>query len=429
MSAGCDNVEPAAVAAAEGPDDRYRNLRKLGADMGLTPDAVDAALNRADAARNANRRAQHEGRTIDWPAWKGKTPPARQWLVQDWLSADPTLFSGVGGIGKSLIAQTIGTALATGREFLATPAQPVRVLMWACEDDEDELVRRQFSICRYFGIELDAIHGRLFVEPRRGCENTLMELEYGKPVFTTEYFRLLEQINDLGIDVFIADNNGQMYGGNENDRHQVTRYVNGLQGLVRGRPFTAMPVGHVSRSAGSEFSGNAAWENACRMRWFIDYWLPGQKPKDAPDPAPSDPIYLCKRKTNYSERDYRRFYFRNGLFVPETYRSAGPAAASARMELAEAIVLKGLPRIGTMGLHSSNAPTSTNYLPKQLMAHKLNEDHTLSELAGAMRRLMTAGRLKMGVVGKRQNRMDREGLVIAGDAWRPPAEPEEDVPF
>lgn len=369
-------------------------------------------------------------RPIDWAAWKAREPPPKLWRMQDWLGDEATLFAGTGGVGKSLVAQTLATALATGREFIpgAPAAQPLKVLMWMCEDDEHELVRRQLAILKHFGLSLDDMEGKLIVEPRRGRNNTLMELAYGRPEFTSEYLLLREQVNDLGIDVLFADNNGQMYGGNESDRHQVTQYVNGMQGLVHGRPFTPVLIGHIARAQGSEFSGNAAWENACRMRWFLDHWLPGEKPEKPTEPVPTEPIYLCKRKTNYSTRDYRRLYWREGLFVPQAHPTGQRFDTKAREELADAIVLKGLPRIVQMGKHATEAQTSTYYLPRQLIAHKLHEGHTTKELAAAMNRLMTAGRLKVAVVGKNSNRMDKRGLVST-DPPPTEAEPDADIPF
>jgi hypothetical protein len=286
-------------------------------------------------------------------------------------------------------------------------------------------VRRQLAICKYFGIDFGELEGRFFVESRRGWNNTLLDLEYGRPLFTTEFLLLREQVNDLAIDVLVLDNIGQVYGGNENDRHQVTRFVNGCQGLVRGRPFAPIFVGHVSRSPRSEFAGNLAWENACRMRWFIDYWLPGEKPAEATDPAPTDPIYLCRRKTNYSARDYRRFHYRNGLFVPEDIQAGRRFDTQAREELVEAIVLAGLRKIDKMGMPSQNAPTSIYYLPRQLLRHKLNETYSIAELDGAITRLMGSGRLRIDVVGKTKNRKRREGLVEV----TPKNATDEDIPL
>jgi RecA-family ATPase len=252
---------------------------------------------------------------IDWAKLQGKTPPPRVWWIQDWLTPAPTLCAGAGGSGKSLLWQTLGTALALGREFIGATTAPLRVLMWACEDDPDEIWRRQAAICAHFGIKIETLQGIMNVVPRLGCDNTLLDLTYGKPTFTPEYLLLREEVNDVKADVFVADNNRHIFGGNESDGHQVTMFVNGMNGMVRGRAFAPVLLGHTSRAAGSEFSGSAAWENACRMRLYLGPTLPDQKPEQD-EPPDEDTMYLARRKANYTAKDWRRLKFVNGLWLP-----------------------------------------------------------------------------------------------------------------
>jgi hypothetical protein len=232
---------------------------------------------------------------------------------------------------------------------------------------------------------------------------------FGKPTFTPAFFKLREQVNDLRVDALVLDNVGQTFGGNESDRHQVTVFVNGIHGIVRGRSFAPILLGHVARAAGSEFSGSAAWENACRMRWYMGHSLPDQKPDDE-EPTDTDVVYLAKRKANYTERDYRRLTYQRGLLVPE---SSGGARFDAgyRNDLAERIVLKGLAKLKEAGIHATDGKTSPDYLPTQIVAKGFNEAHSKKELAAAMHRLIGSGKLRRDVVGKYPNRSPRFGLV------------------
>jgi RecA-family ATPase len=377
-------------------DRRLRHLREF---LGLE-----------DRSTQSDEPETPERAPIDWLAWRGRTPPLREWWIQDWLGPSPTLCSGTGGIGKSLLWQAIATSLATGREFLGPIARELRVLAWMCEDDENEIVRRQASICGHFEIGLDDLHGKLYVEPRLGYDNTLLDLCFGKPTFTPAFLKLRERVNDLAIDVLVLDNVGQTFGGNESDRHQVTVFVNGIHGIVRGRPFAPVLLGHVARTQGSEFSGSAAWENACRMRWYMGTSLPDQKP-DEDDPPNTDTVYLCKRKANYSEKDYRRLTYRHGLLVPEEY--AGQRFdASYRNDLAERIVMKAMTKLTEVGIQPSDGKTSGDYLPTQIVAKGFSEGHSKKELASAMHRLMAVGRLKRVEVGFYSNRNPRYRLVV-----------------
>jgi RecA-family ATPase len=311
---------------------------------------------------------RHAPPPIDWSLLEGRTPPPRTWWIQDWLSPEPTLCSGAGGIGKSLLWQTLATALATGTEFLGATTTPLNVLLLACEDSENEIWRRQVTICQHFKLGLRALE-RLHIVPRRGLDNTLLDLTYGRPTFTPEFVLLREQVNDLRADVLILDNIGQTFGGNQNDPHQVTLFVNGLLGLVKSRDFAPVLLGHVARSANSEFAGSAAWENACRMRWYMGTTLPDQK-ADEDEKPDTALIYLAKRKANYTDRDWRRLRFNEGLLVPERV-ATGRQDAQARDEAAEQCVLAAVAKLKFMGIAVTDGRTSEDYLPKQILAKKL----------------------------------------------------------
>src|SRR5581483_2119374 len=285
---------------------------------------------------------------IDWSTLTGD-PPERTWWIPDWLSPHPSLNSGAGGIGKTRLWQTLATSLVIQRDYLGPVLAPLKVLIWSCEEDTDEIWRTQDAINRYFGITMTDIAGRLHVVSRRGLDNTLLELVMGKPMLTPVYHNdLKQQINDLGVDMFVGDNIAQMYGCNESDRHQVTLFVNSIAGLVRDRPFCPVLLGHVARSQGSEFSGSAAWENAVRMRWYLGSSLPDQKP-DEDEPVDPDVVYLARRKANYTAKDWRRLRFQNGLLVPEQPEGRR-FDQSFRDDDAERIVLAAIPKLVAAGL-------------------------------------------------------------------------------
>jgi RecA-family ATPase len=345
---------------------------------------------------------------LDWAKLATKEPPPRSWVLPHWLGYDPTLVAGAGAIGKTLLLQMIGTALSMQRRYIEDAIRPCRVLMWAGEDQHDELWRRQVDICRYFGLEMADLKGKFIIEPRHGLDNTLLDLPFGKPTFTPLLLELRQQVNDYQADALVLDNIAQVYGGVD-ERHQVTMFVNGVAGLVRHRPFAPIFLGHVARTAGSEFSGSAAWENACRMRWYLGSTLPDQKPDDD-QPNDDDTRYLARRKANYSPRDWVRLTYRDGVLIPD---QAEPRRFDTghRHELAEAVVLKGLGKLRDAGVLATDGPNSPDYLPRQILAKGFAEDHSKKELAAAMNQLMGAGRLRRDVVGKYSNRTPRFGLV------------------
>lgn len=355
---------------------------------------------------------------MKWGSLAGGLPPSRSWVIDHWLGFHLTLIAGRGGIGKTLLAQMIGTALGIGRDFLDRVERPLRSLLWACEDDHDELWRRQLPINDYFGIGMDAIDGKFLAESRIGCENAIFSVEFGRALWTPIYEELRQQINDERIDVLFLDNIGQTYAGGKADEHMVTRFGNGLSGLVSGRPFCPVMLGHPARAQGSEFSGSAAWENVPRMRWYLGEQLPDQKEEDR-DPA-TDVRYLAKRKQNYTARDYRRFTYANGVLVPDAPEIAGPPGIveAIRRRNAERAVLDAVGWLRERNLsatHSHNSPA--RYLPKLMAENRIEGGFTRAELAAALTRLIGDKRLLVDQpLGKNEHRKPVLGLALPSES-------------
>lgn len=378
-------------------------------------DLADALAEKRDVsvwlhAPTPARPARHPMR---WPELQALIPPERAWQVSHWLGAGTTLLAGRGGIGKTLLAQTLATALALGRNFLDAIAIPKRVLFWACEDDHDELWRRQIAICRYLTCEMADLEGKLVIEPRSGLDNTLFYAEYGAPKWTPLFGELGAQVNDYAADVTFIDNIGQTFGGKENDRHHVTSFVNGMTGLAHGRLHSTVILAHPGKQEASEFSGSTAWENSVRMRWYMGTKLPDQEVKEDDPEEDPDVRYIAKRKTNYTVKDYRKLIYRQGVF--ETALEAGSLSErytfGRREEGAEEIVLKALDRFVETQVRTTEGKSSPDYLPRKIRDMKLAQDFSQKELFEAMNRLRMAGRIAEGTIGKYPNRTPKFGFV------------------
>jgi hypothetical protein len=387
-------------------EDREQEFRELEAQ-------------RADVSAyvaEANFGPPDKSSAIDWTALAEREPPARLWRVNHWLGAGPTLLAGSGGIGKSLLAQTMATALALGRWYIDEIAEPQTVLMWSCEDDHDELWRRQVAICRFFEVPISALAGKLIIEPRLGKANALFGLAFGQPTWTSLREDLVQQVNDYRATVLFLDNIGQVYGGNENDRHHVTTFVNGISGITKW-PLSTVLLGHPAKTVGSEFSGSTAWENAVRMRWFLGTTLP-----DQPEAATAEDgvRYLAKRKSNYSVHDWRRLTYRDGALAADP-PADGPNsyAAQSRADGAQRRVLFTLRKLAERSIRTTSAQNSPDFLPRKIVELKLAEDYTQRELRDAMNTLLMDGRIVNGKVGVRSNRASLYGLVeVSGDCTK-----------
>ena len=348
---------------------------------------------------------------LQWSALDGIEPPPFDWLLNHWLSWHPTLLAGRGGIGKSLLIQQLGTQLACGLPTWCPAVSPVRVLYWACEDDHDQLWRRQAKICAHLNIGLAALDGWFRVDARHGFENTLLSTEFGRPMWTGQIELLREQVNDLKTDILILDNLGHIFGANENVRHDVTLFVNGIVGLVQDRPFCPILLGHPSKAPDSQYSGSTAWENAVRMRWYLNDKLPDQK--DTSDDADPDYRVLAKRKSNYTRLDYVQFRFGDGVLVPEQLEDSAPGLMqNLRKRKARNVILSALPKLAEVEIFCNDS-TGRNYLPTVLLDHKMADGCTKTELADAMRAMILAKELTRDVVGKNAARKPINGLKVA----------------
>jgi hypothetical protein len=392
----------------------YKPVKLNGS--GRAPEDVPPVIDRIAQAEASVERSipRNLPVRVNWSALDGRTLPAREWAIEHWLGFHLTLIAGRGGIGKTLLAQMLGTALSNGLDFLDRTPRPLRALLWACEDDHDELWRRQLAINDFFSIGMDAIDGKFIAESRIGCENVLFSVEYGRALWTPVYEELRQQANDERIDVLFLDNIGQTYAGNKADEHMVTHYGNGLSGLVSGRPFCPALLGHPARALGSEFSGAAAWENVARMRLYLGENLPDAKEEER-DPT-SNVRYLAKRKQNYTAKDYRRFTYQNGVLVPDAPEIVGAPGIveSIRRRNAEQAVLEAVPWLAERGLAGSHTHTARDkYLPKLMAAHKIHRGFTGTELAEAITRLIGEKRLLVDQeFGRNKDRKVVYGLKV-----------------
>lgn len=353
--------------------------------------------------------APYTRRPLDWTRLADLEPPDRDWAIEGWLGmGHVTLLAGLGGIGKTLLAQAVGSALALGRQYIDTVPQPRRVLMWAAEDDDNELWRRQLAIAAHFRAPLSDFADAFTVESFADRDCTLMDADLsGRLALTGMYRELAEQIRGLRADVVILDNSARLFAGREIDRAQVTRFVAMLNAAAGGA--AVLLLAHPGRAAGSEYSGSTAWENAVRARMFLSDRPPGATA--SPDDEPNgDARYLARRKANYSARDLRTLRYENGVLVPEQ-AAPGELMGGLARKRNESIVLAATRKLIEVGQQPTDGASSPAYLPKLIVEFRLHEGRTRRDLADAMRSLMVEGKLRREVIGKYANRSDRFGLV------------------
>ncbi len=347
---------------------------------------------------------------LNLPDLAGRVPPDRAWALLYWIIlGHPHLLVGAGGIGKSTFLLQLAVCLTLARYFIDSIPASLKVLLWACEDDADELWRRLLCVARWLDVPLEDLAGRLIIAPRHGMDNVLITSEFGRLQFTPTMQELRAQALDTGAQVVMLDNLAHVYGADENRRHDVTFFLNGLAGALPG--IATILAGHPSRSLGSEFSGSSAWENAVRCRLYLGRSLPDQPDED--DAGDDAVRYLARRKANYSARDWRRFRFADGVLVPDAVELDGAGIVGQLREArAERVVLDAARRLAEMGLRFTDGSTSPQFLPRLILEYKLAQGCSKSQLAAAMREAMLAGSITRAVVGNYSNRSPMYGLKV-----------------
>lgn len=376
------------------------NALHMGSEAGFTDD-FEKLIAKAEPA------VQQKNKALDWVALAKTEPPARLWAIEHWLGmGHVTLLAGAGGTGKTSVAQAMASCLAMGRDYLDNVLSARRVLMWACEDDVHELHRRQLAIAKKIGCSL-ADFTSLRLHSYDGEQVELAGQADGRLVAGPMLQDLNQQIGDYKADVVILDNIARLYGGNENDRHQVTSFMAMLTAAARPTNAAVLLLAHPGKAIGSEYSGSTAWEGAVRARLYLGRQLP-DKEQSGEEQVDDGVLYLCRRKANYSTRDYRRIQYLDGVMVPDE-RPETPYSPSPHGEFLDDIVIRAIRQLAALGKFGNASTASPDYLPKLADQYKLLDSASRSQFAAAMRQLELAGKLKTSVVGRYQNRTPKMG--------------------
>lgn len=375
--------------------------------------APEPATAEGDTLATVDKPARHP---LNWASLEADQPPPRVWALPHWLGRGYlTLMAGPGGVGKTLLAQQLGSALAVGDPFIETPLSKMKVLMWAGEDDRDELWRRQMQIASFHGRNLAEYHN-LIIESYVGRDCSLAEPIMGALRPTSMLAELEEQVSDYEVDVVILDNVARLYGGNENDRHCVTQFVNWVTGAcMKRRPTAILLLAHPAKATGSEYSGSSAWEAAVRSRWYFGRSLPDEQAKEpSAIDADTDPNarVLARRKSNYSGLDTLQMQYSPnlGLLTYDTEVKAPDRLMHPAR--AEGIVLEALAKLQAMGVPTSAAPRANNFLITEMRRRGMLQATNKAELTRALYRLQEHGRVVMGDFGRGENRHKRTGLMV-----------------
>ncbi len=306
-----------------------------------------------------------------------------------------TVLSGDGGTGKSLLALQLATACATGRSFLGQAVMACKVLVIACEDERDELHRRQTRINEALGIDMADLLNVLWIA-RAGLDNVMMSFPGdGIGESTPFYNQVLDQAREQGAQFVVLDTAADLFGGNENIRPQVRQFINALTRLALEIDGAVLLLAHPSqsgRASGTGESGSTAWSNSVRSRLYLTRPAPEKGEQEDKDAR-----ILSRQKSNYAQA---------GASVPMRYQeglfeATGGAAFEDdawtldRKARAETAFTEGVEELAVMKLRCNHHKGQANYAPKMILERTtVGKGFTADELEAAMNRLFKRKRIE-----------------------------------
>lgn len=322
-----------------------------------------------------------------------------------------TMLVGPGSGGKSLLAQQLATVAAAGiGQCLGLSVMETPAVYLTCEDDADELHWRQERLCEALRVPMADLAGKLHLVSLRGeLGNELSAFQSdGKMVPTDAFTRLSRTIRQTGAKLALLDNVAHLFTGNENDRADVTRFVNLLNRLAGETGAAIILLGHPNK-AGDEWSGSTAWNNAVRSRLYLEH------------DEETDLRTLSLPKANYSKKgDVVSFRWIDWAFVrdedlPDDKRAEIADIVKANGE--NAAFLACLRERASQGEGRQVGPSpGPNYAPAQFETMAAAKGYKKAALRRAMDRLFSTGAIKAETYHNKAKGRDVTVIVEASPA-------------
>ena len=203
--------------------------------------------------------------------------------------------------------------MAIDQPWLGLKTNFARSLGIYCEDDEEELWRRQYFINQFYNCDMADL-GHMQIRPRLGKDNLLPVItREGKLGFRPYYYRVREEALDLGAKLITFDTIADIFGGDENNRSDVRQFGQvAMGGLARATGAAVLLLGRPSLSGQTEGrSGSTEWSGVFRAGWHIT------KPDKDDDTGERE---LIRNRATYGTSGKHTaiaLRWQDGLFVPD----------------------------------------------------------------------------------------------------------------
>jgi RecA-family ATPase len=276
-----------------------------------------------------------------------------------------------------------------------------RALIVFCEDDQEELHRRQEAINRHYKLDYSDLRGKLRFVERVGRDNLLMAFATGDVGHLTPFFEQLEaECRKFDPDLVGLDPAADLFGGQEANRVHVRQFIQGCFGrLIRccPRPATGVLLAHPSQAGMSNsggYSGSTDWNNAVRSRLYLE------RPKPEDGEAPDDDArILSRRKSNYARQgDQLSLRWRDDVFqLDDAVHAMEPGyLGHLERDRCDRVFLELLAKVTSERGYVSDARSSDKYAPLLFTKRPDRAGFKRRDFELAMERLFAEGRIRQG---------------------------------
>jgi RecA-family ATPase len=337
--------------------------------------------------------------SIDPATLHGLPVPQRQWLVPDWIPmARATSLYGSGGEGKTLLAQMLATACAIDdAKWLGLRVRRCNSVLQFCEDDLEEMHRRQEDINKHYGCTFADL-GAMRWLPRLGEDNVLMTFDNGRAHRTPLLEQLLAIVKEHAAGLVITDTLADIFSGNESDRGQARLFAQSALGYIaRETGAASLTLAHPSLTGmanGSTGSGSTGWKGTFRSQLYLE----PPEPEEG-EPPDADIRVLRRAKANYARRDETiEIRWKDGVFVPVNIQT-GIFGSIAR-STARRVFLDMIDQTTAEKRPVCSNSRAGNYAPKLFAKRPGREGFRRADFERAMEELFADGELTNASYGR-----------------------------
>jgi RecA-family ATPase len=342
--------------------------------------------------------------------WATRPIPPREWVMEDWIPVGQCVgLYGVPGVRKTDFLIQLMMAASLKLSFCGVSLAHVQTYGLFCEDSEEEIARRAMRIAGFYGRRLEEFTGFHYAS-LVGASNTEF-VAFGRSggmVRHPAYLFFEERIAHHTAGLAVLDTAPDFFGGDEVRRRQVIQFIRSLDGVGMQHRCAILFSAHPSKSgisSGQLDSGSTGWEGKVRARLTLHD--PASEVDDEPRGVRpmSDRRVLTRAKSNYAAQgETIELILLNGGLAPAGLALHGPKRGPLRDLAADAKFLDLLDKVRRTGAYVHDGPsTPARYAPAVFAGHPEHGDFSKAEFARAMRRLFTAGRIRLVEAGRARN--------------------------